>query len=241
MNNQKQLEDIVKETIQNEFAKYFNHTSVQSISEIFTIEYVSHKYEQIAKKIWVASMTLDLDVNDPDIIDAVKDNYEQGKEYKYFIPDNIESRKNEELYNRIYKDYLGCYDIIYIPEESINLFEELVIYDYDTINKVGFTLVTTESGKIYIKLQKDILQNKIDVLSSFFKYKDDIIRFCFEFSQRSELKNNINCSYILKQLSVNPFVTQKKLKEIVSKLETNNISKECIADFDNNMKYFVTG
>jgi len=241
MHSYEKIENIIRETIKGEFEKYFKHTNVQSISEVYTIDHVSGTYEKSARKIWVATMTLDLDVNDSSIINAVKNNYSQGKEYKYFIPDNYECRANEEMYNKIYNNYMDQFEIIYIPEESINLFEEIVIYDYDTIKKVGFTLVTTETDKLYIKLRKDILQKKIDILSSFFQHKGDIMRLCFEYSQRSEIKNNTNCSYILKQLNANPFLTKRKLKEIISKFESNNISKECIADFENSINNFVMG
>lgn len=230
---------LIRNAISESFEKLFEHTNFKAIKEVFEIEYVTEKWEKQAEEIWIASMTVGLDTSNKSIIAAVTYNLEKKKKYKYFIPYNDASKINEEEYNKLYGKYYDQYEMIYIPEESINLFEEIVIYDPLKETRIGFTLVTTDSGNLYIKLNDKILQRYIKTLRSFFEYKDAILETCLGFLNTPEINKNTNANSILKRLIANPFVSEKKLSELIEQLKTARVSVETINRFKRDIAKYM--
>jgi hypothetical protein len=236
---EKYIGKLIQNSIKKEFDYLFSHTHFDSISEIYKIEYVSRKWEKHAKEIWVATMTLDLDVNDKTIIAAVTTNFNLTKRYKYFIPDSDSSRTNEIKYDAIYRKFSSQYEIIYLPEESINLFEEVVIYDPNTEEQIGFILVTTPVDKLYIRVHDAVLKTYINKLKSFDENKQFISRLCSKYLREEPFRSNQNARSVLRSVVTNPFVTEKKLKDVICSLENAGVEATIISIFENDIINYV--
>ncbi len=108
--------------------------------------------EKEAKTIWVVSKTLENDVSDEDIAQTVLENLQSGeKRYYYFIPDPDREptvRRNKRAYEERYKDYLDRVTFKVLPENTLFMFDEVVIYEPEEKEPFGYTYIDLEgSGK----------------------------------------------------------------------------------------------
>lgn len=175
---------------QNKISKYVEENYI--ISEFCTTDKIS-EIETNAKEIWICSTTLNEDVDeDGDICKAVCENLKKGnKTYTYFLPRTLEIENNFRNFIRIHETSIRKKNvtIIPIPNHTLNLFEEIAIYDpsygcENTSRRKGYTKLTIPQKNdpykfdaLYLKLTNDITQKLVTILgelkthySIFWKY-----------------------------------------------------------------------
>ena len=117
--------------------------------------------EKEVQDVWVVTTDLKNDVTPGKIRNSVVKNLEDGKSYTYFVPARknpnfSDAGKNEEGYKRckIYKKHVAQIRFIRLPDDTLFLFREVVIYNPiidpnmsgDKVGATGFTYFDTEPG-----------------------------------------------------------------------------------------------
>lgn len=164
-----------------------NGLSFSTLECIYDVGRVSEEYERNAKSIWVITKNLSLDLEDSAIKQAVIENFDKNKYYTYILPESSRGREYGMRYNSVYGAYKGKYNFVYIPEETFDFFEELVIYD----KKIGFVLLTLENKKsIYIKIARKLIIEYVSKLSRYFDDFTKIKDIALEFLNYPEIRDN---------------------------------------------------
>lgn len=157
--------------------------------------------EKEASKIWVITKTLENDVLDKDISETVLENLKsERKHYWYFIPDpdqNPTIRRNKRTYGEMYKDYLDHVTFIVLPENTLFMFDEIVIYNPDQKDLFGYTYIDLEgSGKRdqVVRIAKENVEAIIDSLTKLISPKKErqerLIRMVMNLAERVVLEKN---------------------------------------------------
>jgi len=134
--------------------------------------------EKDASLIWVVTQTLENDVSDENIIEAVRGNLESGKkEYRYFIPNpdqNPAIRRNKYRYMEKYNEFIDNVRFTYLPENTLFMFDEIVIYNPDQKNFFGYTYINLEgSGKLdqVVRIEQQNVRAIVDSLTKLIEPK----------------------------------------------------------------------
>jgi len=127
----------------------------------FVSEEVLALIEKDAHDIWVVTTYLKNDVNPGKLRDSVENNLTSGKSYSYFLPSPknpnfSEAAQNEQGFKRwsIYEAHRSQIRFIHLPDDTLFLFREVVIYNpivnpnvpHEKAIPVGFTYFDTTVG-----------------------------------------------------------------------------------------------
>ena len=128
--------------------------------------------EEGAKEIWVLTKKLENDVHDKDIAEAVLQNLNAGKRYRYFVPEPSTSpavKRNKQLYEEKYRPFVGgLVTFTYLPEDTLFLFDEIVIYDPSSKERFGYTYMDfagTGNLEQVVQIAPENVEAIVDTLS----------------------------------------------------------------------------
>lgn len=141
-------------------------------SQPYVSEDVLSIIESDATNIWVISTDLRNDVTPGKIRESVESNLKSGKKYIYFLPSPTnpnfpDAASNEHSFrtSQMYFDHRDQIRIIHLPDNTLFLFREVVVYNPlpDPNNKVatvpkGFTYFESNSGDQLVKIPDSYLQ-----------------------------------------------------------------------------------
>jgi len=164
--------------------------------------------EQDADEIWVLTKTLENDITQIDITEAVKKNLLNGKRYFYFIPNpetNLQIQNNKRKYVEKFSEFQDNFTFVSLPEDILFVFDEIVIFNPNRKNFFGYTYMDFEgTGKRdqVVRVSADNISRIIQTLSSKINPKKETInkqiKKIFEIHQEF----NISKEYIAKIISM---------------------------------------
>ncbi len=193
--------------------------------------------EKEASKIWVVTKTLENDVLDENISESVLENLKaSNKQYCYFIPDpdiNPTVRRNKRTYEKIYNDYLDKVNFVYLPDHTLFMFDEIVIYNPDDKNFFGYTYMNLEgSGKRdqVVRIARENVEAIIDSLTNLIRPKrerqEKLIKLVMELEDNIPIKKE-QVSFLIETIVSGNFSIEER-KNFEAILRDSSINKKHI-------------
>jgi len=235
-----------------EFTSLFKNLDIDIIKKFLKTPDEIGEIEKIANKVYIITIDLEKDINDRPIRRAVAENFRREKIYQYILPykneitDKIDEFK--EKIKAINENYLQQITFHILPEEALNVFEEIAIYEFHDkelkdIYWEGYSLVNLSEDKcVYIRqLDKTVemfkkqFENYIDMEAVIKKTSHFILdqiphMMHIKDEEKETLKNLFNAK--LKK----PFFSTETYKKFIDKIKEIGSTGYIIDTLNNDIK-----
>jgi hypothetical protein len=153
--------------------------------------------EANANNIWVVSTDLRNDITPGKIRDSVEANLTSGKHYTYFVPSPTnpnfpDAASNERSYKawRVYTDHRDQIRFIHLPDDTLFLFREVVIYN--PLANPNSEEATTPKGFTYFETATDARDRLMKIPDSYLQFlKGQLHRYSEDIGLNSEIERLI--------------------------------------------------
>ena len=241
-----------------EFTSLFKNLDIDIIKKFLKTPDEIGEIEKNAKKVYIITIDLDKDINDRPIRRAVAENFHEKKIYQYILPYTTEIEEKiyefKEKIKAINDKYLQQITFHRLPEEVLNVFEEIAIYEFrdEILNDIyweGYSLVNLSEDKcVYIRQLDKTVEMYKKQFKGFIDMEADIKELSRIILEQIPAMNDIKVEErkTLENLFLDklkkPFFSTETYKKFIDKIKEIGTSTDYIISMLNNQireKYLI--